>query len=188
MEIKIRFRKPGFHGVGKLIIVAFAFLLTLPVISLLNANAASTANVTATVTAQNISVSVSDGTVAYSTMGTSATKSTAINDGDALSDTQTVTNDGNVTETINIMGVDTDWELGDTVGVDQYTHGFCITDCDDGTPVFTPFNEDGYTQVTTGVAGDSVGTVALDLQIGTPTSTATYTQQSVTVTVQGVGE
>ena len=63
--------------------------------------AASTATVTATVTVQNISLTVSDGVVAYGTLGSNTTKSTCTSE---LNDLQTITNNGNVAETFNIKG------------------------------------------------------------------------------------
>lgn len=143
--------------------------------------AADTAAVTATVTVQNISVSVSDGTLTYGTMAVSSTKSTIAGE---LNDLQTATNNGNVTEDFNIRGQNSAaWTLGATAGSEQYFHKFCTATC--GTP---PTN---YTALTTnyqtlGTAISTSGTKTFDLQLGTPSSTATYTQQSVDVTVQAV--
>lgn len=143
--------------------------------------AADTGAVTATVTVQNISLTVADGTVSYGIMPVSTTKSTIVAD---LNDLQTVTNNGNVTEDFNIKGQHTAaWTLGGAAGVDTYTHKFCTATC--GTP---PTN---YTALTTnyatlGTAIATSGTKTFDLQLGTPTSTATFTSQSVDVTVQAV--
>lgn len=143
--------------------------------------AADTAAVTATVTAQNVSVTVSDGTVSYGTMATSSTKSTIAAD---LNDQQTATNNGNVTENFNIRGQNSGaWTLAGTAGSDSYTHKFCTATC--GTPPtnFTALTTN-YQTLASGVTAS--GTQVFDLQLGTPTSTATYTQQSVDVTVQAV--
>ena len=158
------------------------------VISLLSATllisspifAASTDSVTATVTAQNISVSVSDGSVAYGTLATSSTADTASGD---LDDSQTATNDGNVTEDFNIQGQDSaNWTLEATAGADQYTHKFCTSDCD-GTPTWNALTT-SYQSLATSVS--AAGTQIFDLQIGTPTSSTNYTEQTVSVTVQAV--
>jgi len=144
-------------------------------------DAADTGTVNATVTAQNISVSVADGTVAYGVLAVNSSKSTTTTD---LNDLQTATNGGNVAENFNIKGSNSAaWTLAATPGAEQYTHKFCTTSCT--TP---PTN---YTALTTnyqtlGTAIATSGTKTFDLQITTPTSTATYTAQTVDVTVQAV--
>lgn len=139
--------------------------------------AAQTATVTATVTVQNISVSVSDGTVPYGTLTLNATSSTC-----SLGDTQTMTNDGNVTENFNIKGQNsTSWTLGSTPGSNQYVHQFATSSC----PVSTwTALTTSYQTAVTNVAASATST--LNLQINTPTATTDYTQQSVDVTVQAV--
>lgn len=146
------------------------------------AMAATTATVGATVTVQNVSVSVADGTAAYGTLGLDATADTN------PADLQTATNNGNVTSTFNIKGMDATgstqtWTLGATTGSAQYIHGFCVATC--GTP---PTN---YTALTTSYAtlAASVaasGTQTFDLYIKTPTATTDYTQHTADVTVQAV--
>lgn len=144
-------------------------------------SAAQTDSITATVTVQNISVTIADGTVAYGTLATSNNQNTTAS---GLDDSQTATNNGNITENFNIMGQDSAaWELADTAGSEAYTHKFCITTCD-SSPSWTAFNEDGYTTLATGISAS--GNQVFDLQIGTPISTATYTQQVVDITVQAV--
>lgn len=158
-----------------IIVFVLTFAVAMPVL------AADTAAVTATVTAQNVSVTVGDGTVAYGTMAVSTTKSTTAAD---LNDLQTATNNGNITEDFNIRGQDSAaWTLAGTAGSEQYTHKFCTTSCT--TP---PTN---YTALTTNyqTLGSSIatsGTKTFDLQLGTPSSTATFTEQTVSVTVQAV--
>lgn len=156
-----------------LLIVFISFLVLSFVTPLM---AADEASVTATVTVQNISVSVDDGSVAY---GILALNTSAGTNG---TDTQTAENDGNVTAEFNIKGQNSvDWTLGGSAGANQYVHRFCTATC--GTP---PTN---YTALTTNyqelAASVSVsGTQTFDLHITTPTSTSSYTQQSVDVTVQ----
>lgn len=146
-----------------------------------NSMAADTANVSTTVTVQNVSVSASDGSISYGTLSTNSTANTV-----TLSDTQTITNDGNVTSTINVRGANTTaWTLASSAGADQYIHRWCKATC--GSP---PTN---YTALTTSYATlqaavSAAGTVSLDLQITTPTSSSSYTQQTATVTVQAVAD
>ena len=143
--------------------------------------AAETAQVAATVTAQNISVGVSDGIVAYGTIGVGATADTTSND---KNNSQTATNTGNVTEDFNISGSDsTNWTLAGTAGENTYTHKFCNNGTCDASPNWTALTT-GYQTLATGVGTSA--TQELDLQIGTPTSTTFYTEQTVNVTVQAV--
>jgi len=142
--------------------------------------AATTSTVTATVTAQNVSVSVSDGTISYGTLATDANNDTTTS---GLNDSQTATNGGNINVDFNILGQDSAiWTLGGTTGVDIYTHKFCTTDCD-SSPSWTALTT-SYQTLSSSVSES--GTQDFDLQIGTPTSTTEYTEQSVDVTVQAV--
>ena len=114
------------------------------------------------------------------TQTTSATEDTTTS---GLDDSQTATNDGNVTEDFNISGQNTaNWTLASTAGDEQYFHKFCVTDCD-SSPVWTALTT-SYQTLATGI-GESSNQV-FDLQIGTPSSTVNFTQQSVDVTVQAV--
>lgn len=165
----------------KLRVALIATFLVAIILSLVpGAKSATTSTVTATVTVQNISVSVSDGTITYGTLGTSSTQDTTSTGAD---DSQTATNDGNVTEDFNIKGQDSaNWTLAATQSTDQYFHKFCTTDCD-GTPTWTALTT-SYQTLASSVS--TSGTQIFDLQIGTPSSTSNYTQQSVDVTVQAV--
>ncbi len=148
--------------------------------------AADTATVTATVTVQNVSVSVSDGTVPYGTMAVNTWKSTLPAE---ANDMQTATNDGNVTENFNIKGQNSaNWTLASSPGSEQYTHQFCNdTDNDCTTPPtnYTALTT-SYQTLDTGIA--TSGTVDFQLRLGTPTATSYYTQQSVDVQVQAVAQ
>ena len=141
--------------------------------------ASSTDTVTATVTVQNISVSVTDGTVAYGTLAVNT--STGTN----ASDTQTASNDGNITEDFNIKGQNSaSWTLDSSNATeDHYIHRFCSASC--GSPPTS------YTALTTNyqtLANDvsSRGNQTFDLYVTTPQTSTVYTQQSVDVMVQAV--
>ncbi|MBI2356955.1 hypothetical protein HYV12_02820 [Candidatus Dojkabacteria bacterium] len=137
--------------------------------------AANEASVAATVTVQNISVSVADGTIAYGTLASNTSVGTN------GTDTQVVTNDSNVTVDVDIKGQNSaNWTLAGTAGSDTYVHKFCSATC--GTP---PTN---YTALTTSYAtlANSVaasGTVNLDLYLTTPTVSTNFTSQNVGVMV-----
>lgn len=139
--------------------------------------ATDTGTVTCTVTVQNISISVSDGTITYGTLGQNSTTNTC-----TLTDTQTATNNGNVTEDFNIKGQDsTSWTLAGTAGSDQYTHKFSTATC----PTFTGTAlTTSYQSLATGIAES--GTQDFDLEINTPNPSTVYTEQSVDITVQAV--
>lgn len=144
------------------------------------ASAATTASVTATVTVQNISVSVADGTVAYGTMSVGTSENTTAS---ALDDSQVATNDGNVTQDFNILGSDSAaWTLAATTGADQYTHEWCTSTCD-SSPTWNDLTT-GYQTLSTAIA--PAGSTTFDLQITTPSSSTSFTQQNVDVTVQAV--
>ena len=139
------------------------------------------ASVAATVTVQNISVSVGDGVVAYGALPVSTSEDTTSG---GLNDTQIATNNGNVTEDLEIKGIDSaNWTLVASIGVaDEYVHKFCKVDTGDcdGTPTWTALTT-SYQTLKTGVA--ALGTYDFDLEITTPSSSTNYTQQSVNVTV-----
>jgi hypothetical protein len=136
---------------------------------------ATEATITATVTVQNISLSVSDGSIAYGVLPTGYSKSTC-----DLSDTQTVTNNGNVAEDFSIKGQNSqNWTLGSTPGSEVYVHKFATSSCPvtwGGTALTT-----SYQTMATNVAQNA--TTTLNLQITTPTATNYYTEQDVSVTV-----
>jgi hypothetical protein len=138
---------------------------------------ATEATITATVTVQNISLSVSDGSIAYGVLPTGYSKSTC-----DLNDTQTVTNDGNVAEDFNIKGQNSqNWTLGSTPGSEVYVHKFATSSCEyinwDTAPALTT----SYQTMATNVAQNA--TTTLNLRITTPTTTNHYTEQDVSVTV-----
>jgi len=143
--------------------------------------AATEGTVDATVTAQNVAVSVSDGTITYGTIVLSGTANT---NSAGLDDSQTVTNDGNVSSDLDIKGQDgtggTTWTLAGTIGADQYVHDFCISDCD-GTPTWVPLTTT-YQTLASGVAAS--GTQVFDTRISTPSSSSDYVEKSVDVMVQ----
>ncbi len=145
--------------------------------------AATTAAVTATVTAQNISLAVTDGSISYGTLGLDSSKSTL---SAGLNDQQTATNNGNIAEDFTIKGQNAVTWILDTVNTtqDHYIHKFCTATC--GTEA-SPTN---FTALTTSYAPLGAGNVAtsgtqtFDLRITTPQTSSVYTSQSVDVTVQ----
>jgi len=142
--------------------------------------ASDTGTVSATVTVQNISVSVTDGSVAYLTIAAGGTQDTTTA---GVNDSQTATNDGNITEKFNIKGANTTgcvWTLYATQDANKYFHKFCTTTCDTS-PSWTALTTD-YQTLAASIAKD--GTQVFDLQIGVPTSSSCYTEATANVTVQ----
>ena len=148
--------------------------------------ALDTATVGATVTVQNIAVSVDDAdhdhAVAYGTLGNDSTMSTC---GDEKNDAQTITNTGNVNEDFVIKAIANastpDWTIGDAAASDVYVHKFQNGAC----TLVSGFS--GTTLDTTGKPFASgvapEGTATLNLQIHTPNPSTSYDQQTVDVTI-----
>lgn len=148
-------------------------LLATVFVSAQGIGAQASESVTATVTAQEVSLTVDDGTIAYGILDVNAQKSTL-----DLTDTQTVTNTSNVNADFTISGTNsTDWNLAATPGTDEYVHEFTTSGTFPGTNLTT-----NLTTLDSAVAPN--GTISLDLRITMPSSTTVYTQQSVDVSVQ----
>ncbi len=162
----------------KVFFVTFCFLFVLLISAFaLKISAATEATITATVTAQNISVTVDDGAVTYGTLGVGTSTNTTSG---LLNDSQTIVNEGNVTEDFDIRGSNSaNWTLAGTPDANAYTHEFCTTDCD-SSPSWLPLTTSNQTIYTSKGVGTSS---AFDLQLRTPSSTTNYDQQSVNVTV-----
>jgi len=141
---------------------------------------AATSTVSCTVTAKNISLSVTDGSVAYSTLDLNSTTTTIV-----LVDTQVVSNDGNVTEDINVKSSDaaggTSWNLAAAAGSDEYLHRFSTTT---GSTWVSFAVDHAYSTLETGIAVSA--TTSLDLYIHTPTASTDYTEKTITITAQAV--
>ncbi len=142
--------------------------------------AATTADVSATVTSQLISVTVADGSVAYGVLNADTNQDTV-----TLSDTQTATNNGNVPENFSIRSSDatsggTNWNLAASTGTDEFTHEFSI----DSGSNWIAFNVDNitYSSMSSSVAA-SGGTDNFDLRIKTPVSSTDNDEHTITVTV-----
>lgn len=144
--------------------------------------AADSADVTARVRVQNISVTVSDGFVDYGALPLSGDEDTTSN---GINDSQTATNNGNLTEDFNIEGSDSAaWDLHTSVGTDQYVHNFCTSNCD-ASPTWTNLATSSYATLATGITTSTPDQV-FDLQILVPSATGDTNEQSVDVTVQAV--
>lgn len=143
--------------------------------------AADTGTVSCTVSAVLVSVTVTDGSIAYGTLGLGANITTI-----ALADTQTATNNGTVAEDFNIKSSNatriggTDWTLVTTSpGSNQFKHEFSINSGSNWTAM-----TNSYASLKTNVASNSSQT--FDLRITMPGSTSDYLQHTITVTVQAV--
>lgn len=137
--------------------------------------AAETGVVTATVTAQNISVVVEDGGVAYGSLALSGTQNT-----NTQGDSQSATNTGNTAEDFNIKSQNTtSWTLASSIGSENYTHEFGT---DGGSTYF--YMTTSYQELGPNIAADNTRT--FDIKITVPSSTSDYSQQNADVTVQAV--
>jgi len=144
------------------------------------ATAAATGSVAATVTPRLLSVSVSDGNVSYGIVSLNTTQDTTAS---GVNETQTATNNGNASSTLNIKSSDatggTTWELAATAGTNTYVHKFKGGDALVWTQL--PVDNDSYATLDVRAAASSVD---FDLQITTPTVTADHNEKAITVTVQ----
>ena len=139
-----------------------------------------------TLTYPLISVSVSDGSVAYGILATSTSKDTTSG---GLNDSQSATNDGTAAEDFNIIGQSSaNWTLAGSPGANQYSHQFCKAgsgspDPCDASPTWTSLST-SYQQLASNIA--STSSQRFDLKINTPTSTSATAQQTVNITIQAV--
>jgi hypothetical protein len=174
----------------KYFVLVFVLVLSLafPFFSAKFLLADTTGSVTATVTAQQIAITVTDGNITYGTLALSGSASTIAG---GVNDTQTATNTGNVAETFNIKGADSaGWTLETAIGSEQYKHEFCIgtggtpDPCDSGgSVVWTPLTTDDQ-ELINEVAGS--GTQKFDLKVTVPSATTQTGSQNVNVTVTAI--
>jgi hypothetical protein len=140
--------------------------------------AAETAEVAATVTATNLAVSVSDGSIAFGSVALNTATTTAGN-----SDTQTVTNDGS-DAAINVKSSDatggTAWTLATSVGVlDEFKLEVSTTT---GSTYMTFQATNTY--LTASSTSVSLTSGDLDFRLTTPSSSSDFVEKSLTITVQ----
>lgn len=171
------------------LISALILALISPFLFVSLTKADTTGGVAATVTAQQIAITVTDGGVAYGTLSLSGSASTIAGSKD---DTQTATNTGNVAETFNIKGANSAaWTLNTTIGTaENYVHEFCIgtggspDPCDSGgSVVWTPLTTSDQEMVNEVAAS---GTQKFDLRVTVPDETTASVAQNVNVTVTAV--
>ena len=130
--------------------------------------------VSATVTPAVLSVTVTPNTVDYDVVELSST------DNLPTPETFTATNNGSITENIDIRGADTDnWTLEATAGTDQYVHK-ASPDGFSSTITLTTSNQTLGTNIATS------GTVTVSLKLDAPTSSTTAATQTAPVTVIAV--
>jgi len=150
------------------------------------ADAADTDDVTATVTVQNVAMTLSNNSVTYGTMSVGTTKDTTAT---GTGESTYATNIGNVLQDFNIKGANSSssgvgWTISTAAGSDTYAHHYCKVDCD-GTPTWIPLAI-GYTDLATSVTAGTGTTPEFDLRISVPSSVTDYQQNTVVVTVQTV--
>jgi len=158
--------------------------------------AADTDAVSCTVSVFLVSVTVSDGDVAYGPLELNTVKNTAKYDathnlhGMAPPQTQTITNTGTVNEDFGIKTSDavgtTNWTLhASTPNVNIFTHAYYVADTEyigAGAIAFTNWSQSA---ASVEVAADVVpaGVRYLELEIGMPTSVDDAESHTITVTV-----
>ena len=125
-----------------------------------------------------ISITVTDGEVSFGFMPLESSKTTI-----TLSDTQTVTNNGNVTVTVSVKGFDTGcpWTLASTVANEQYMYEFSINDGSNWYPISKT-----YGNLKTGLTASS--SQEFDLKFWTPSSTLCNNEQTANITLLATQE
>jgi len=174
----------------KKIIASITMLSLAGMMVVMGVGAATTGDVSATVTAELVSVSVSDGVVGYGILANSTPEDTTAS---GVNNTQVATNAGNVNVDLGIRSSDavggTEWNLAGTAAADVFTHDFCTTgsgspDLCDASPTWNAFNVDNTTYSSLAATVAPSGTQDFDLRIGTPTSSTDNVEKTITVTVQ----
>lgn len=157
---------------GGIIVIASIVILTGPV-----ARAASTATVAATVTATNLAVSITDGSIAFGSVALN-TATTTVGNGE----TQTVSNDGS-NAVINVKSGNatggTTWTLGTSPGSNIFKLEVSTTT---GSTYMTFQATDTY--LTASSSSASLTTGPLNFRFTTPTVSTDFVQKSLTITVQ----
>lgn len=168
----------SFRGVSRrfvAMVVAGALVFTIS--GWQSIRAAETGTIAATVTATNLAVSVSDGTIAFGSVTLNTATTTAGN-----SDTQTVSNDGSTAQ-LNVKSGNatggTTWTLGTSPGSDIFKLEVSTTS---GASYMTFQATDTY--LTASSTFSSLTNGNLDFQFTTPTASSDFVEKSLTITVQ----
>jgi len=151
---------------------------------------ATSADVTATVTPQVVSVSVSDGAVNYGILNFSETNNTFNGTAPALGDDQLITNGSNVPINIQVKSSDATgssitWELGAAPGSNIFGHQYDI-DTGAGPATWLDFpasNDYSGTAVNLTETGGIDPSATMDLKLLMPTGSADTSTHGVTITV-----
>jgi hypothetical protein len=142
-----------------------------------NALAQDTDTVTATVTATNLAVSVSDGSIAFGSVALNTATTTV-----GTAQTQTVTNDGS-NAVLNVRSGDatngTAWEVGVAPGSNIFQLEISTTT---GSSYVTFQDTDVY--LTASSTFGSLLNQVVDFRFTTPTVSTDFVQKSLTITVQ----
>ena len=142
------------------------------------ARAADTAAVSATVTATNLAVSVSDGSIAFGSVALNTATTTAGGTGQ----TQTVSNDGS-NAVLNVKSGNatggTTWTLGTSPGSNIFKLEVSTTT---GSTYMTFQATDTY--LTASSSSASLTSGAFDFRFTTPTVSTDFVQKSLSITVQ----
>lgn len=164
--------------VKQILFVVTSFITTVALIFFAcSALAQDTDTVTATVTATNLAVSVTDGSIAFGSVALNTATSTH-----GTAQTQTVTNDGS-NAVLNVKSSNatngTTWTLGANPGVDTFRLGVSTTT---GASYSNLSGADVYLTASSTFLSLTSGPV--DFQFTTPTVSTDFVQKSLTITVQ----
>lgn len=159
------------HGVLSVLLVVCLAFYSLTVF------AQSTDTVTATVSATNLAVSVSDGSIAFGSVALNTATSTH-----GTGQSQTVTNDGS-DATLNVSSTNatngTTWTLATTTGSNIFTLAVSTTTGSSYSLLQAP-----NVYLTASSSFTSLASSPLDFRFTTPTLSSDFVEKSLTITVQ----
>jgi hypothetical protein len=160
---------------GKILSIALALALIATMIIPMAALADTSGTVTCTVSAELVSVVITNGTVNYGVVALSGNNDTIGQAGHP-----TAQNNGSVAEDFTISssiadGASQDWTLGSTAGNNQFVHNYKV-----GAGNWTEITSGGVSLASN--VSPTLSTV-FDLQILMPTATTDYGPHTITVTI-----
>lgn len=165
-------------GIPRYVAMVAAVTLVVAVFGLYTARAADTGEVAATVTATNLAVSVTDGSIAFGSVALNTATTTV----GSVSDHQTVSNEGS-TAHLNVKSSNatggTTWTLGMSPGLDIFK---LETSTTTGSSYATFQATDTYLTASSTFATLTDG--SLDFRFTTPNDSSDFVQKALTITVQ----
>lgn len=165
-------------------LLMYVFIPLVTIFCTQNILAATTDDVTATVTPKIISVLLSPTSVDFGVVAVNSYKDTT-SGSSGVNTSITATNNGTVAESFGVQGSDSgDWALVPIAShgnAEEFAMEYCNNGTCDVTPNWADIGDGSYATLGTNIA--LLGTQEFDLRIRTPFSTIATAEQSITITV-----